>query len=112
MPKKPPKLVYSTRNDANLSQSRNQTPRQSLPPQQQTIRVMLDKKKRKGKIVTVAAGFQLTASDLKSLEKALKQFCGAGGTGKEDTIEVQGNHRDKVMAKLSSLGYKVKRVGG
>ena len=42
----------------------------------------------------------------------LKQFCGAGGTSKDDTIEVQGNHRDKVMEKLASLGYKVKRVGG
>ncbi len=112
MSKKPPRLVYSTRSEANLSQPKPRGPGRSLPPQQQTIRVMLDKKKRKGKIVTVAAGFQLSAPDLKALEKRLKQDCGAGGTGKADSIEVQGNHRDKIMAKLSSLGYKVKRVGG
>jgi len=112
MSKKPPKLVYSTRSNAELSDAKRPAPRHSLPPQQQTIRVMLDKKKRKGKMVTVAAGFQLSPADLKALGKLLKQFCGAGGTSKDDTIEVQGNHRDKVMEKLASLGYKVKRVGG
>jgi len=107
------KLVYSTRSDAELdSQKKTKKQRLSLPPQQQTIRVMIDRKRRAGKTVTVCSGFKLSATDLKKLEKMLKQFCGAGGTSKEDEIEIQGEHRDKIMQKLADLNYKVKRVGG
>ena len=113
MAKKSGKLVYSTRSNATLDHQRTaQTITQSLPPQQQTIRVMIDRKRRRGKTVTVCSGFQLVPDDLKKLEKMLKQFCGAGGTSRADEIEIQGEHRDKVMAKLADLNYKVKRVGG
>jgi translation initiation factor 1 len=113
MTEKSGKLVYSTRSDAQLdNQKRANTITQSLPPQQQTIWVMIDRKRRRGKTVTVCSGFQLTPDDLKKLEKMLKQFCGAGGTSKAGEIEIQGEHRDKVMAKLAGLNYKVKRVGG
>ncbi len=111
MSQKKPKLVYSTRPDAKLF-DKTPHPVKSLAPSAQTIRVMLDKKRRRGKTVTVAAGFQLSPADLKALQKTLKQLCGAGGTAKENEIEIQGNHRDKIMAKLTALGYKVKRVGG
>ncbi len=104
-------LVYSTRTDADLGRKKSRGV-VSVPPQQQTIGVRLDKKKRRGKTVTVAAGFILSPADLKSMEKELKQYCGAGGTGKGDEIEIQGDHREKVMQKLADLKYKVKRVGG
>jgi len=111
MSQKKPKLVYSTRPDAKIF-DKTQPPIKSLTPAAQTIRVMVDKKRRRGKTVTVAAGFQLSPANLKTLQKTLKQLCGAGGTAKENEIEIQGNHRAKIMSKLTELGYKVKRVGG
>jgi len=54
----------------------------------------------------------LTPQDLKALAKTLKQTCGSGGTVKDGTIEIQGDHREKIAAKLNSLGYKTKFVGG
>ncbi|NIP24419.1 MAG: hypothetical protein GWO38_11520 [Phycisphaerae bacterium] len=113
MAKKTSKLVYSTRDDAELDTEKSTTDlKQSLPPQQQTIQVMVDRKRRRGKTVTVCRGFQLTPTDLKELEKTLKQYCGAGGTSKANEIEIQGDQRDKIMQKLTTLNYKVKRVGG
>ena len=111
------KLVYSTRTgDQRKKSAGTAGPRRSAPPAQQDIRVMRDRKGRKGKVVTVATGFSLTDSDLKELAKSLKNLCGAGGTtkaeGDSQVIEVQGDHRDKVAEALKSLGYKVKLAGG
>jgi len=108
-PKKKLKLVYSTRADAELTSNKpKRATQKSLPPQQQTIHIRLDKKRRRGKTVTVASGFQLAPGDLKLLAKTLKQHCGAGGTGKANEIEIQGDHRDKVRQALLALNYKVK----
>ncbi|GAB4561858.1 MAG: translation initiation factor [Anaerolineae bacterium] len=82
------------------------------PAQHPPLRLMLDRKGRRGKIVTVVAGFQVPTGDLKDLAKALRKACGAGGTVRDDAIEVQGDHRERVEAYLKGLGYKVKRVGG
>ena len=114
MAKKGNKLVYSTRDPVERQRGKKATSVQtrSLPPPQQTIYVLIDRKQRRGKSVTVCRGFKLTPKDLKTLEKQLKQFCGAGGTSKGDEIEIQGEHRDKVMQKLAELNYKVKRSGG
>ena len=49
---------------------------------------------------------------LAALAQQLKKLCGSGGTVKDGTIEIQGDHCDKVQAKLLELGYKVKRAGG
>jgi translation initiation factor 1 len=111
------KIVYSTRTgDQRKKPTGSTAPRRSLPPGQHNIKLMRDRKGRKGKVVTVATGFSLTDVDLKELAKALKNLCGAGGTTKTDgdsqVIEVQGDHRDKVAEKLKSLGYKVKLAGG
>jgi translation initiation factor 1 len=84
----------------------------SLPPQQQTASIRREKKGRGGKTVTVVSGLQLTPDDLKALSKQLKQTCGSGGTVKEDTIEIQGDHRDTIAEKLRQLGYKTKFTGG
>ncbi len=84
----------------------------NLPPQQQTACVSQDRKGRGGKTVTLINGLVLTDETLKALAKDLKAHCGSGGTQKEGVIEIQGEHRDKVMEFLKSKGYGVKRVGG
>jgi translation initiation factor 1 len=54
----------------------------------------------------------LSADELKSLAKKLKQECGSGGTVKDGVIEIQGEHREKIADVLRKLGYKVKVAGG
>ncbi|MEM8637311.1 MAG: translation initiation factor [Cyanobacteria bacterium P01_G01_bin.54] len=85
-----------------------ETPLEELPPSKQTIRVQVSRKGRKGKTVTIASGFQCQSATLTQLLKQLKGLCGSGGTVKEMTLEVQGDHREKIGAKLKQLGYKVK----
>jgi translation initiation factor 1 len=62
--------------------------------------------------VTVITGVPLEAEALQNLAKQLKQKCGAGGTVKAGTIEIQGDHRDVLVAALQQQGYTVKRSGG
>lgn len=82
------------------------------PPPEKQIARLSRQKRAKGKEVTVVASLQLSPEDLADLTKSLKKLCGAGGSAKDGDIEIQGDHRDKVEAKLQSLGYRVKRVGG
>ena len=77
-----------------------------------TVRVMRDRKGRGGKTVTVIAGVMGSEAELTMLAQQLKKLCGSGGTVKDGNIEIQGDHCEKVMAKLTALGYKVKRSGG
>ena len=84
----------------------------SLPPEQQTACIRREKKGRKGKTVTVIMELQLTPADMKALGKQLKKKCGTGGAVKEGTIEIQGDHREKVATELQKMGYKTKFVGG
>ena len=74
----------------------------------QTIRVTLDRKRRAGKTVTIASGFELSADSLASLATTLKKKCGSGGTAKDGEIEIQGDHAERVAAELKKLGYRVK----
>ena len=108
------KLVYSTDGEEDIDARKLTTsaPTRSLPPQQQTIRVMIDRKRRRGKTVTLCSGFVLNADDLKQVEKALKQLCGAGGTSKDGEVEIQGEHRERILDKLTEMNFKVKRAGG
>ena len=76
------------------------------------VRVMRDRKHRGGKTVTVITGVPGSESEVTALAQQLKKLCGSGGTVKEGNIEIQGDHCDKLMAKLTELGYKVKRAGG
>ncbi len=82
--------------------------RVDAPPDKQTIRVVLDRKRRAGKTVTVASGFAHTAETLASIAQRLKKKCGSGGTAKDDEIELQGDHAAKVSAELQAMGYRVK----
>ena len=76
------------------------------------VRVGRETKGRNGKGVTVVTGLGLDAAALAQLAKQLKTACGSGGTVKDGTVEVQGDHRDRVVAVLEKAGWKVKRVGG
>lgn len=76
------------------------------------VRVMRDRKQRCGKTVTVITGVPATEATLATLAQQLKKLCGSGGTVKDGTIEIQGDHCAKVQAKLTAMGYKVKRAGG
>jgi translation initiation factor 1 len=113
MAKKKEKLnFYSTNPDAVWNDGEEEAA-ETLPPQQQKLRVTLDKKQRKGKEVTLVTGFVGTEEDLIDLGKLLKSKCGAGGSAKDSEVIVQGNHVEKVIAILVELGYKnTKKSGG
>ena len=83
-----------------------------LPPPQQNLRIQASRSGRKGKTVTIITGFQSSAETLAKLLKQLKTQCGSGGTVKENSLEIQGDHRDKLLQLLIQLGYKAKISGG
>jgi len=104
-------LVYSTNPElmANLTEE-DQT--ETLPAQQQNLRVWLDRKQRKGKMVTLITGFVGSEKDLDELARLLKTKCGVGGSAKDGEIVIQGDVRTKVMEILTKEGYKAKLAGG
>ncbi len=81
-------------------------------PRDGVVRILRDRKGRGGKVVTVVAGVPGGAETLEQLAKDLKRQCGTGGTVKEGTIEIQGDHRERVAAALNERGYTVKLAGG
>jgi len=76
------------------------------------VRVRRETAGRKGKGVTVVLGLPLTAAELTETAKKLKAACGTGGTVKDGTVEIQGDHVDKVMAWLTQAGFAPKKAGG
>ncbi len=82
------------------------------PVAQQALRVHLERKGRGGKTVSVVSGFQCREETLVALLKQLKTHCGSGGTVKGTTIELQGDHRQKLVTWLTQQGYTVKLSGG
>ncbi len=83
-----------------------------LPPNQQNLKIEASRKGRGGKTVTVISGFKTKPETLTKLLKQLKTQCGTGGTVKDNSLEIQGNCRDKVLEILTKLGYKAKISGG
>ena len=104
------RLVYSEFGNANADATSR--PSQELPPNQQNLRVQASRKGRKGKTVTVITGFQTSPDTLTALLKQLKAQCGAGGTLKDNEIEIQGDHAQKLVQILIQMGYKAKVSGG
>lgn len=82
------------------------------PPSDGIVRVSHETKGRKGKGVTVVKGLGLDAEALALMAKQLKTICGSGGTVKDGVIEIQGDHREIIMAALVKQGRTVKRAGG
>jgi translation initiation factor 1 len=76
------------------------------------VRIGRETKGRKGKGVTVISGLPLAEDALKDMASKLKQLCGTGGTVKDGVIEIQGDHRDKLLAYIVGQGFKAKLAGG
>ncbi len=76
------------------------------------VRVSRDRRNRRGKTVTVITGVPGSPAAVEELAGTLKRLCGSGGTSKDGIIEIQGDHRDLVLSKLTEMGYKAKLAGG
>jgi len=105
-------IVFSTNPDFEYEYQQEEGV-ETPAPNQQKLRVFIDRKQRKGKEVTLVTGFAGAEEDLKDLGKFLKTKCGSGGSVKDGEIIIQGNHRDKVVALLVDKGYtNTKKAGG
>lgn len=104
-------VVYSTSDNFEYKFG-DQEAAETLSPSQQKLKVLLDKKARAGKQVTLVEGFVGSDEDLKELGKLLKNKCGVGGSAKDGEILIQGDHRDKVLQVLIQAGFGAKKSGG
>ena len=97
-------FVFSTDPNFRFEVEENEI-KNTLAPAQQALRILLDKKQRAGKAVTLVTGFIGKEEDLEKLGKQLKNFCGTGGSVKDGEVLVQGDQRDKVLQWLGKNGY-------
>ena len=103
-------VVYST--DPNFENNYNDiNDPDTIETYNQNIRIWIDRRGG-GKILTVIKGFKGPAADLELLGKELKKRCAVGGSVKDNTILIQGNHRDKILSILTEKGIKAKKAGG
>lgn len=103
-------IIYSTNPDFEYTDDNN-SEAETLAPNQQDLRIWLERKGG-GKVTTAVKGFIGTETDLEALGKLLKNTCGSGGTVKDGEVQIQGDHRDKVINWLVAKGYKAKKAGG
>lgn len=102
-------VVFSTNPDFQY-QNEEQATVETLPPARQKLRVGIDRRARAGKQVTLVSGFVGTQEDLEALGRILKTRCGVGGSAKDGEILIQGDHRDRIVALLTEMGYPAKRA--
>ncbi|ANH79887.1 SUI1 family translation initiation factor [Niabella ginsenosidivorans] len=104
-------FVYSTNPDFRFQPETDQ--QETLPPQQQRLRIQLETKHRGGKTASIVTGFTGDDEALQELAKKLKTFCGTGGSAKDGEIIIQGEHREKLLQWLHKNGYtQTKKSGG
>lgn len=104
-------VMYSTNPDFQY-ETGDEIEEDTLPKEKQQLRILLDKRNRGGKTVTLITGFIGTSDDLTVLAKLLKTKCGVGGSAKDGEIVIQGDQRQKIAEVLLKEGYtKVKRIG-
>lgn len=100
-------IVYSTAEDFEISN--NDETEDFLSPAEQKLSVIVDKKHRGGKVVSIIKGFILKESELENIGKKLKAFCGSGGSVKDGEILIQGDHREKILQWLLKNGFSKSR---
>jgi translation initiation factor 1 len=112
-------LVYSTDGSVPLPQParrKTQPVARAIPPLPEALRqaqddtIRVGREQRRNSTVTVVHG--LAPAELEAAGKELKRLCGTGGTAKNGTVELQGDHRDRVVAHFEERGRRVKRAGG
>ncbi len=103
-------IVFSTDPDFSYSEFEDQE-QETQAPERQKLRVILERKGRGGKDVTLVEGFIGTQADREDLVKKLKNHCGTGGSAKDGEILVQGDQRDKVLKYLLDKGFTQSKRG-
>ena len=115
------RLVYSTDGTGGTGRASAERPRRASQanakpsvdvPQDGVVRIHRGKRGRGGKTVTSITGLPGQEADLEALLKVLKQHCGAGGAREGTVLVIQGDHRERLQAKLEALGHRVKLAGG
>ncbi len=105
-------LVYSTDKVISREKPQEKVRQAGDRSAQKTVTVRLERKGRGGKSVTVIEGLRMPHHEQDILLKGLKTILGTGGTVKEASLEIQGDHRDAIMKIIEKEGYKTKRSGG
>jgi translation initiation factor 1 len=100
-------IVYS--NAPDFQPSDEEETEDFLSPNQQLLTVLLDKKHRGGKVVSIIKGFAMKEDEIEVIAKKLKAFCGSGGSAKDNEIIIQGDHREKILQWLLKNGYSKAR---
>lgn len=112
------RLVYSTDGgrvrypDDTPTRPRGPAPKGAKVPDDGVVRLFRERGGRGGKTVTVIRGLPERGAALEARATELKRLCGAGGGVKDGTIEIQGDHRERLAERLRTLGYTVKIAGG
>ncbi len=98
-------VVFSTNPDFQYNDNENNDNNETLPKQQQKLRLSMERAGRGGKTVTIVRGFVGSDADLEELGKWLKQRCGVGGSVKDGEVIIQGDHRTRLVEMLKKEGY-------
>lgn len=96
-------IVFSTAPDFNFPGEKDNV--ESLTPDEQFLKIKLDKKHRGGKVVTIVEGLSMNEVEIENISKQLKTFCGTGGSAKNYEIIIQGDHREKIVEWFIKKGF-------